>query len=182
MTYPMNRSRSQAFTLVELIVVIAIIALLATLLMPATSSVMEKARSTQCSSNLRQVGLAVNQWANDHDGYFPRIETDTQGKTQVYGPDEEVKGLVETLKPYGLDERFVQCPSDLKGPNQFAKTGTSYEWRPLVDGEKVNNPIIYGRPGAMSVPPSRIRICVDYTRLHNGQQTRLYADGHVRGF
>ncbi|HEX8297451.1 MAG TPA: prepilin-type N-terminal cleavage/methylation domain-containing protein [Chthoniobacteraceae bacterium] len=173
---------NRGFTLIELIVVIAIIALLASLLLPVTGSIMEKARSSQCSSNLRQVGIAVSSYATDHDNYFPKIETDPNGDVKVYGPDEEVKSLVETLKHYGLDERFVQCPSDLKGPNYFKKKGSSYEWRPYLDGEKVNNPVMYGRRGAMAVPASRIRICLDYTPIHNGQQNRLYADGRVRGF
>ena len=175
-------SRPAAFTLIELIVVIAIIALLASLLLPVTGSILEKARSTECASNLRQVGIAVNTWANDHDNYFPRIETDPKGEINVYGPDEQAKGLLETLKPYGLSDKFVQCPSDVRGPNYYGQKGSSYEWRPVLDGEKANNPMIYGRRGALTVPASRVRICIDYTPLHNGQQNRLYADGHVRGF
>jgi prepilin-type N-terminal cleavage/methylation domain-containing protein/prepilin-type processing-associated H-X9-DG protein len=177
----MNRSRS-AFTLIELLVVIAIIALLASLLVPVTNGVLDRARSTQCASNLGQVGVAVNAWATDHDNYFPLIETDPQGNVQVYDADQHATGLLDTLKPYGLDVRFVQCPVDMKTTQYFQKKGSSYEWRPILDGEPVSNPVVYGRRGAFTVPASRIRICLDYERIHNGQQNRLYADGHVLSF
>ncbi len=178
---PTRRARS-AFTLIELLVVIAIIALLASLLVPVSEGVLAKARSTQCASNLRQVGIAVNAWATDHENYFPRIETDPRGQVQVYDADEKATGLAETLQGYGLDARFVQCPQDTKTTRYYQTKGSSYEWRPVLDGEKVSSPKIYGRRGAMTVPASRVRICLDYERIHNGQQNRLYADGHVRGF
>lgn len=175
-------SHRAGITLLELLVVIGIIALLAGLLLPVAESVLAKARSTECASNLRQVGMAVHAWATDHGGYFPRIESDPAGEVKVYDEDQSAKGLVETLKPYGLEERFVQCPTDLKTTQYYQKLGSSYEWRPIVDGEQVNNPKVYGRMGAYPVPASRIRICVDYERIHHGQQNRLYADGHVRSF
>ena len=64
-----NRSRN-AFTLIELLVVIAIIAILAALLTPMASSSIERARRSACRSNLRDLGLALNLWARDHDDWF----------------------------------------------------------------------------------------------------------------
>lgn len=64
------RSAKRGFTLIELLVVIAIIAILAALLSPALSQAREKARQIKCIGNLRQIGLAIVMYANDHEGYM----------------------------------------------------------------------------------------------------------------
>ena len=72
-TMVMGRSKSfrVGFTLIELLVVIAIIAILAAILFPVFSQARDKARQAACTSNLKQVGLALLQYAQDYDGFFP---------------------------------------------------------------------------------------------------------------
>ncbi len=64
-------SRPSAFTLIELLVVISIIAVLAALLLPVLGNVQAGANSTKCTSNLRQIGVAINAYTNDNDGLLP---------------------------------------------------------------------------------------------------------------
>jgi prepilin-type N-terminal cleavage/methylation domain-containing protein/prepilin-type processing-associated H-X9-DG protein len=78
-----NGTAHRAFTLIELLVVIAIIAILAAMLLPALAAAKASAAKTKCSSNLKQLGDAINLFAGDNDEMFPPAGDDTASGNQV---------------------------------------------------------------------------------------------------
>jgi prepilin-type N-terminal cleavage/methylation domain-containing protein/prepilin-type processing-associated H-X9-DG protein len=78
-----NARAGAAFTLVELLVVIAIVALLAALLLPSLSKAKASARSVQCLSQMRQIGLAIRLHAEDNHDEFPRSQHSAFAHGQV---------------------------------------------------------------------------------------------------
>jgi len=68
----MNERGRDAFTLIEVLVVIAIVAILAALLLPALAAAKERGRQSQCLNEFRQWGLAMKMYVNDNEDYFPR--------------------------------------------------------------------------------------------------------------
>lgn len=95
-----------AFTLIELLVVIAIIAILAAILFPVFAQAREKARQTQCASNLKQMGLAFVQYSADYDECFP------VGPGMNVSYDWGSSGWVSCIYPYVKSTGVFACPSE----------------------------------------------------------------------
>lgn len=106
----------RAFTLVELLVVIGIIALLIGILLPSLSRAREQANSAACLSNLRQLGMAMVQYTNENKGYFPRSAANGTGADDwIYWQAGRVRdegALVKYLGPQFVEKHYL-CPSDV---------------------------------------------------------------------
>ena len=111
--------RISGFTLLELLVVVAIIGVLASMLLPGLARAMEAARRVVCSSNLRQVGMALRMYADEADGKYPSLQ-----------PVNCVECLRQRLPPfmfdgwamypeYLTDTEVLVCKSDFDGQSEF---------------------------------------------------------------
>jgi prepilin-type N-terminal cleavage/methylation domain-containing protein len=108
----------RAFTLVELLVVITIISILAGLLLPVLARGKEKARSTNCVSNLRQWGLAYGLYADDNDDFLPRRGQGVQTLVQIDRPTD----WFNALPPYLALASFSQMVTNNTKPAANAKS------------------------------------------------------------
>jgi prepilin-type N-terminal cleavage/methylation domain-containing protein/prepilin-type processing-associated H-X9-DG protein len=168
----------QGFTLVEMLVVITIIGLLASLTIPTFGKVRDRADRIACQSNLRALWFALQEAVGDNGGFYPNIEPDPT--SPIYETEDNAQSLADTLAPYGITSKQLLCRADLASQDYFSQKGTSYEWRPFVDGEPSSNPKVYFRRGVMIPSPSRLRLISDYTPVHNGRSNHVFADGSVR--
>jgi prepilin-type N-terminal cleavage/methylation domain-containing protein/prepilin-type processing-associated H-X9-DG protein len=97
-----------AFTLIELLIVIAVIAILAGLLFPVFASARAKAHQTTCTSNLRQIGVAIALYRDDWEHYVPAILGRPRQLRMWMEMDRGRQGLID---PYLRSEGVRQCPS-----------------------------------------------------------------------
>lgn len=146
------RSTKLGFTLIELLVVIAIIAILAAILFPVFAQAREKARAISCISNLKQLGLAEQQYSQDNDehysGGYTQIDTNGGGcgGTRVNWPEE--------IYPYVKSTGVYQCPDATTAQNLTGTCGYSMGTYPNQD--------IPSQYGAVKGPGvSYIYNCVD---------------------
>jgi len=106
-------------------VVIAIIAILAAILFPVFAQAREKARTTSCLSNLKQIGLAVMQYTQDYDESYPCNSWDTPpiGTTDTDGGNPGFQTAMNwpfKIQPYLKNRQVFVCPSDPNSKNGWS--------------------------------------------------------------
>jgi prepilin-type processing-associated H-X9-DG protein len=114
-----SKQTSQAFTVVELLVVMAIVALLVILQLPALANTQAKVQRVYCSGNLKQVGLAFRTWAESRNGRFPMAVSPSQGASSAIGVPAD--GSTFSINypfsgPRGVFGMFVVMSNELVTP------------------------------------------------------------------
>ena len=197
---PFNHNeRTRGFTLIELLVVIAVISILAALLLPALSSAKVKAQSLRCLNHVRQLQLAWQLYADDHDSQLVRANQWCTGwYTDPPGPDNTDLELLRKgfLGPYTGSTDIYKCPGDT------SVNARSYSMSTHMNGRSWDTPpwLVFRKQAGIT-RPSEYFVFVDEDRksindawfrvdmtspindmpaaYHDRRGSLSFADGHV---
>ncbi len=153
-------------TLVEVLVVIAIALVLSTLIGVSVQSAKKKAHQVACLNHMRQIGVALQLYADDHQGEYPQTShTAEQGKSWIYALEEYIDEF---------DEVRI-CPADPKADERRKAGGTSYilnsfVFVPPMDAFGEPDGPAYNRPARLSSASTTITTfcCSDAVGVHAG--------------
>jgi prepilin-type processing-associated H-X9-DG protein/prepilin-type N-terminal cleavage/methylation domain-containing protein len=162
-----------AFTLIEVLVVITIIAVLTACLVPTFMTMRERSRQLQCASNLKQLGVAFYLYADEHDGIYPKAWDVSTG---LRWNDE----LLRYLSSVDAGKRVLVCPtaradafedwSVYKKNGWQADPAVWYDSHVILVFDGVQN-------GAAAADSSTYMD--HFTNRHSGVANYLFGDGHV---
>jgi prepilin-type N-terminal cleavage/methylation domain-containing protein len=193
-----SKARVDGFSLIELLCVIAVIAVLAGLLLPALSQGRARANRAACLSNLRETGLGFQAFSHDHNSQFPMaVSTNAGGASELVQTAYLIQGqfyfsfrLLQSLSNELVTPKLLACPSDTRLPaanfGAFDNSKLSYFVGVTADYNQPNSILAGDRNltndwvAAASIlhlgPGQRLR-WID--GLHQFKGDLLYADGRV---
>ena len=166
--------RLTAFSLVELLVVIGIIALLIAVLLPALNKARAQAKCVACQSNLRQIGQAMLMYANDNKGWlFP-------GNGGIEQTEVKIRWFIYVLKPHppvdinSNDPKdwtppVMLCPADDPDPANYH----SY----LVNNHLIEHNIVYSSKAPAGLTPSRSVVMGEKITTATHYYVETFGDG-----
>jgi prepilin-type N-terminal cleavage/methylation domain-containing protein/prepilin-type processing-associated H-X9-DG protein len=171
----MQRKPSVAFTLVELLVTIAIIGILAGLVLPALGRAKESGRAAFCQGNLHQIGVALQMYVGENKNRMPTMYDQAAG-TNFQTNLATINGVLSNQLG---SLQVLCCPSD--NAQIFQQTGSSYSWNNLVNGQDADHLQVFGTAYPLTVIP----LAYDKQSFHavlgpKRAVNYLYADGHIK--
>ncbi|MBP7053967.1 MAG: type II secretion system protein [Phycisphaerae bacterium] len=130
------------FTLIELLVVIAVISLLLAVLIPSLNKARSAARRVVCSHNLKQVGLAVDMYTGDSDGYYPCAQDPVSTNPTYWlwmgrGWRKWVQSYLSTIVDVNTPSVLL-CPADKTDPAKYESTSYSYSMAFYHSSEQID--------------------------------------------
>ncbi|MBI5833849.1 MAG: DUF1559 domain-containing protein [Armatimonadetes bacterium] len=192
------RAQRRGFTLIELLVVIAIIAILAAILFPVFAKAREKARTASCQSNMKQLGVAFVQYAQDYDETLPMCRTCNGFVSPVDGTTVTLTFRF-SIQPYLKSTQVFKCPSNTSNATNDGGIINHYGYP--TDGGVDSTGFSYGTGNCntslakIQSPAEQLQCiekrdggpdCASWNPRwsgfygHNGFGNFLYCDGHVK--
>jgi len=173
------REGGRAFTLIELLVVLAIISILAGIVSYGVSHALESARATNCTGNLRQLGIALSGYLGDHDNLMPKLQFGRASRSEDTPVidntfDRYISKSADPSKPIDPSTNVFACPADHK---IAAATGTSYGWNTALNEQSVAALTFFTKDDHTKIP-----VMMDKEGYHPYEKDKvniLYADGHA---
>src|ERR1035438_10904304 len=107
-----GRFSNQGFTLVGLLIIIAVIAILAAMLLPALASAKRKAKRINCVNNLKQDGLAFRLWEGDNGDKYPMAVSTNKNGTMEYTEDGNAFRHFQVMSNELSTPKILVCPAD----------------------------------------------------------------------
>ncbi len=155
--------KCRGFTLTEVMVAIAIVAILAGIAYPVSRSMIERANESVCLQNLGAIGAGLQNYLRDNGDRMPVMQAARKSKSE----DAPVMDVV--LMEYVGNSAIFHCPS---GTKEFRKTGSSYLWNSTQNGRLMSELSFFGIRNS----PELIPIASDKESWHRDQTNFLYAD------
>jgi prepilin-type N-terminal cleavage/methylation domain-containing protein/prepilin-type processing-associated H-X9-DG protein len=156
-------ARRGGFTMVELLVVVAIVSALAGIGFAVGGPMIAKSRQTACLNQLRSIGVGLQGYLQDNNQMMPEMEAGRSLKSM------DVPVMDTVLGPYVENPDVFRCPEDKV---EFAKSGSSYLWNHTQNGRHVTNLSFFG----IEDRPEKIPLVSDKEAWHPDGTNFLYAD------
>jgi prepilin-type N-terminal cleavage/methylation domain-containing protein/prepilin-type processing-associated H-X9-DG protein len=195
---------SSGFSLVELLVVMAIVSILAGLSLPSLSRAKGKAYNTVCINQLRHLGATARLYAEENDNRLPKAELLPTLPVDPKAPLPRISDVLGPLlgKSSATNSAGIfKCPTDNLA--MFVRQGSSYEWNTELNGRRidetrssnvrivtvavVNGEVVENKDEqkVLRFPPETTPLLLDYENFHprppKSGKNVVFMDGHVTG-
>lgn len=183
----MYKKRLGGFTLIEILIVMAVVAVLAAILMGVFARVREKARQASCQSNLKQIALGIQMYVQDNDSRYPSVQNWAEAtlpyvgdkKKQVFRCPSEQVPLKGDLSFYNFHNRWFNTVTYTGNKVVYSGVNESAVLQPSENSLLSDS----GFSDSVALPSgcaSKFSEGLWLSQIHSSGSNYLFGDGHVK--